>query len=213
MPSSIAKMQARETISSLSGGLEGFGDEVEFTQMGAVMKEYGEIFLENLGRVMNERGVVNTGNILREAKFEVNQDGTLMQFFVPDYFDFPNEGVKGVKSSKNAPNSPYQYKNFGMSAEGRRSIRKYIEDGRAKIDTVLKTRDKALGFGREKKHLSLIDTQTNTLIYLIKAYGIKATHYFTDALKMTFKGTDFELKMSEAAGDDIVFTLEKLNRK
>jgi len=76
---------------------------------------------------------------------------------------------------------------------------------------VVRKRDKALGIGRERKGLSLIDVKTNQLVFLIKAYGIKATHYFTDAIKETFK--DFELKMSEAVGRDIIFTLEKLNRK
>ena len=99
-----------------------------------------------------------------------------------------------------------------MNDEGRESIRQYIQSGRAKIATVTKTKDKALGIGLEKKKLSLIDAQTNQLVYLIKRFGIKKTNYFTDALNATF-GKDFELKMSEAFGKQIVFTLEKLNRK
>ena len=51
-----------------------------------------------------------------------------------DYYDYVNKGVKGVKSSRNAPSSPYQYKNLGMSQDGRASLRKYIESGRAKIN-------------------------------------------------------------------------------
>ena len=38
------------------------------------------------------------------------------------------------------------------------------------------------------------------------------TNYFTDALNATF-GKDFELKMTEAVGADLIFSLEKLNRK
>ena len=135
-----------------------------------------------------------------------------MRIIVPDYYDYPNEGVRGVKSSKNAPTSPYKYKTYRMNDEGRESIRQYIQSGRAKIATVTKTKDKALGIGLEKKKLSLIDAQTNQLVYLIKRFGIKKTNYFTDALNATF-GKDFELKMSEAFGKEIVFTLEKLNRK
>ena len=99
-----------------------------------------------------------------------------------------------------------------MNSEGRAKIKQYIESGRAKVSTVVKTKDKALGIGLEKKKLSLIDAQTNQLIYMIKRFGIKKTNYFTDAVNATF-GKDLELRMTEAFGKDIVFTLEKLNRK
>ena len=196
-----------------SGFLDGIGEDkgsVELLITKTLFEQYGDEFLLNLGKFANERKVVNKGNILSQSTFRI-VDGDTMQIIVPDYFDYPNEGVKGVRSSKNAPNSPYQYKTFGMSAAGRKSIKDYIQSGKAKIRTVRKSNDKALGIGREEKHLSLIDLQTNTLIYLIKAFGIKKTDYFTDALKETFK--DFDVKMSEAVGQDIVFTLEKLNRK
>lgn len=181
-----------------------------FTETENVFEQYGIAFIKKLGELANQRGVVASGELLSKAKYKISKDGSVMEIYVPDYFDYPNQGVKGVKSSKNAPKSPYQYKNYGMNEAGRRSIKKYIQAGHAKIKTVQKNNDKALGIGREKKHLSLIDTQTNQLIYLIKRYGIKATHYFTDALNETFK--DFGVKMSQALGRDIVFTIDKLNK-
>lgn len=208
MPISISAAQQKALG---SGFLDGIGeDKVELLITKTLFEQYGAEFLLNLGKFANERKVVNKGNILSKSTFRI-VDGDTMQIIVPDYFDYPNEGVQGVRSSKNAPNSPYKYKSFGMSAAGRKSIKDYIQSGKAKIRTVRKSNDKALGIGLEKKKLSLIDVQTNTLIYLIKAFGIKKTDYFTDALKETFK--DFNVKMSEAVGQDIVFTLEKLNRK
>jgi len=182
----------------------------EFTFANSIFAEYGNKFLLNLAKSANDKKVVASGNLLNQTKFEI--DGNVMRIILPDYYDYPNEGVRGVKSSKNAPTSPYKYKTYRMSDEGRESIRQYIQSGRAKIATVTKTKDKALGIGLEKKKLSLIDAQTNQLVYLIKRFGIKKTNYFTDALNATF-GKDFELKMSEAFGKQIVFTLEKLNRK
>ena len=208
MPSNIGSVQ-RSTIGS--GFLDSVGDgKDEFTFVNTVFEEYGKQFLLNLSKSANDKKVVASGNLLSQTKFEV--EGNVMRIIVPDYYDYPNEGVRGVKSSKNAPTSPYKYKTYGMSDEGRASIRQYIQSGRAKISTVTKTKDKALGIGLEKKKLSLIDAQTNQLVYLIKRFGIKKTNYFTDALNATF-GKDFELKMSEAFGKQIVFTLEKLNRK
>jgi len=208
MPSNIGSVQ-KSIIGS--GFLDSIGEgKDEFTFVNTVFEEYGKQFLLNLSKSANDKKVVASGNLLSQTKFEV--EGNVMRIILPDYYDFPNEGVRGVKSSKNAPTSPYKYKTYGMSDEGRASIRQYIQSGRAKISTVTKTKDKALGIGLEKKKLSLIDAQTNQLVYLIKRFGIKKTNYFTDALNATF-GKDFELKMSEAFGKEIVFTLEKLNRK
>jgi len=208
MPSNIGSVQ-RSTIGS--GFLDSVGEgKDEFTFVNTVFEEYGKQFLLNLSKSANDKKVVASGNLLSQTKFEV--EGNVMRIILPDYYDYPNEGVQGKGSSKNAPGSPYKYKTYGMSDEGRASIRQYIQSGRAKISTVTKTKDKALGIGLEKKKLSLIDAQTNQLVYLIKRFGIKKTNYFTDALNATF-GKDFELKMSEAFGKQIVFTLEKLNRK
>lgn len=206
MPNNISSVQ-KEAISS--GFLDSLG-EGKTGIIDGVFESFGKEFLLNLGKFANKRKVVASGNLLSQSRFVIK--GDTMQIIVPDYYDYPNEGVRGVKSSKNAPTSPYKYKSFGMSNEGRASIKKYIQSGRAKIDTVRKTNDKALGIGLEKKRLSLIDIQTNQLVYLIKRFGIKKTSYFTDALNATF-GKDFELKMTEAFGKEIVFTLEKLNRK
>lgn len=207
MPISIGEAQ-RKAIDS--GFLNDIGEGRTDVRLGiteSLLAQYGEEFMLNLGKYANQRKVVASGKLLSDSKVRI-VEGTTMQIVMPDYFDYPNEGVQGVKSSKNAPGSPYKFKSYGMNAEGRKSIKDYIRSGHAKINTVRK--DKALGIGLEKKRLSVADVQANTLIYLIKRFGIKKTSYFTDALKETFK--DFEVKMSEAVGRDIIFTLEKLNR-
>jgi len=212
MPISFAKAQQEYVSSGMSEG-EQEGAKVQLGITEKVLAQFGAEFLLILGRKANEKKVVATGDLLKNADFNII-DQHILQIIIPDYFDFPNEGVKGVKSSKNAPNSPYQFKTYTMNAndrEGWKNIKKYIQEGRAKIATVVKTKDKALGIGRESKHLSLIDTQTNQLVYMIKKYGIKTTNYFNDAVKETFK--DFEIIMSEAVGRDIIFTIEKLNKK
>ena len=208
MPSSINAVQQRAVD---SGFIDTIGESKDmFEAVEGVFEQYGKEFLLNLGKQANRKKVVASGKLLSESKFMIK--GDTMQIIVPDYYDYPNEGVKGVKSSRNAPGSPYQYKSYGMNAEGRRSIKQYILSGRAKIKTVRKNNDKALGIGLEKKRLSVADMQTNTLIYLIKRFGIKRTNYFTDAINETFD-KDFELKMTDVIGKQIVFTLEKLNRK
>lgn len=182
-----------------------------------VLAQYGAEFALEVAEKIRQRQVVGSGALADSAVPQIVQrpGSTVLQLKILDYFDYPNEGVKGVKSSKNAPGSPYQYKNFGMSPEGRKSIMKYISEGKAKVSNV--RNDKALGIGLERKGAgfkpkkSLIERQTDSLIYMIKAFGIKKTNYFNDAFKEVFK--DFEIVMSEAVGRDIIFQLEKINRK
>lgn len=208
MPSSISAVQ-RKAIDD--GFIDNIGEsKAMFDAVEGVFEDFGKEFLLNLGKFANKRKVVASGKILSESRFVIK--GDTMRIIVPDYYDYPNEGVRGVNSSRNAPGSPYKFKNYGMSSEGRANIKQYIASGKAKISTVRKTKDKALGIGLEKKRLSVADMQANTLIYMIKRFGIKKTNYFTDALNETF-GKEFELKMTDVIGKEIVFTLEKLNRK
>lgn len=206
MPISISQAQAKALG---SGFLDDIGsNEIPFNTTTNILEQIGISFIENIGKRANQKQVVASGKLLSETTFRIVNNDTV-QIIMPDYFDYPNEGVKGVKSSKNAPNSPYQFKNYGMSAAGRKSITDYIQTGKAKIKTVRRTKDKALGIGREKKHLSLIDIQTNTLIFLIKRQGIKHTGYFDMALNDTVK--DIENSLGQAIANDIVISLNKLN--
>lgn len=205
MPNSIASRQKAYVNSGQFGG----EDADLFREVSTELEKFGAKFIEALGRKANEKQVVASGKLLSRAKVIINDDGMGLKVMMPDYFDFPNEGVQGVKSSKNAPGSPYKFKSYGMNAEGRRSIKDYIRSGRAKIAVVQK--DKAYGIGLERKGKSLLDTQADQLIYLIKRFGIKKTGYFTEAVNEVF-GKDFELKMTEALGRDIIFSIEKINR-
>lgn len=205
MPNSIASRQKAYVNSGQFGG----DDADLFREVSTELEKFGAKFIEALGRKANEKQVVASGKLLSRAKVIINDDGMGLKVMMPDYFDFPNEGVQGVKSSKNAPGSPYKFKSYGMNAEGRRSIKDYIRSGRAKIAVAQK--DKAYGIGLERKGKSLLDTQADQLIYLIKRFGIKKTGYFTEAVNEVF-GKDFELKMTEALGRDIIFSIEKINR-
>ena len=200
-----------------SGGDFGGTDIAEFGVVAGVLQQYGAELLDNIEYFGNQRGVVGSGDLLSNMIPEIdNENGVeIFRLRMYDYYDYPNEGVKGVGSSKNAPGSPYQYRNYGMSSEGRESLKRYILSGKAKVASV--QNDKALGIGGERKGVafsskkSLIDKQVDTLAYLIKRFGIKKTNYFTDAFNKTFK--NFEVDMVEAAGRDILITFNRLNKR
>lgn len=198
-----------------SGGDFGGENIAEFGVVASLLEQYGAELMTNISRFANNKGVVGSGELLSSMapEIESNADGSVFRLRMLDYYDYPNEGVKGVNSSKNSPNSPYQYRNYGMSDSGRASLKRYIQSGKAKITSVMN--DKALGKGGERigvsfsKKGALIDRQVNTLAYLIKRFGIKATNYFTDAFNKTF--SDFEVKMVEAVERDVVITFERIN--
>lgn len=217
MPISIAKAQQNNINNSfLDNSASNDISDFEGVRLGIsakILAQYAATFKTTVVRLMDEREVTASGALLDDKNFryELAEDGSSLKIYMLYYFDFPNKGVKGWGSSENAPGSPYQYKTKGMSKDGRLSIENYIKKGKEKIDTVSKSKDKAIGFKGERKNVNLLDAKTNTLVYMIKKYGIKTTNYFDDAVKETFKG--FELAVSERLGDYVVFTLNRLNKQ
>jgi hypothetical protein len=199
-----------------SGGDFGGSDIVEFGVVASLLEQYGAELLTNISYFGNNKGVVGSGDLLNSMVPELTEENgvDIFRLRMLDYYDYPNEGVRGVASSSNAPSSPYQYRNYGVPLSMKDSLKKYILSGKAKIQSV--KNDKALGKGGEKigvafSNKTLIDKQVDTLAYLIKRFGIKKTNYFTDAFNKTFQS--FEVDMVEAAGRDIVITFNRLNKR
>lgn len=214
MSINIGKAQ-RKALSDLESFAS--GDIAEFGVVAGVLEQYGALLQENIAKFADEKKVTASGELLKSMASEIERGKgyEVFRLRMLDYYDYPNEGVKGVDSDRNAPNSPYQYKTYGMPKTGIDSLKRYITSGRAKISSV--RRDVALGIGLEKKGLrsgskkTLLDKQANTMAYMIKKYGIKATNYFNLAFEETFK--DFEIVMTESVGVDIVLTFESIKKK
>lgn len=175
----------------------------------SVLKQYAQDFVLLLQKNIKDRQVVASGQLESNINIIADESGNSINITMLDYFDYPNEGVKGVKSSKNAPNSPYQFKSlYTMSPEGRAKIKDYIQSGKAKLTDTSKTKRSV---GLEGKRKSLIDMQTDQLIYLIKKHGIKRTRYFDDAFDTVF-GT-FAEDMAKAYGQDVAFNIQIATKK
>jgi len=211
MSISISRAQA-DALSQLGSFGEDRPGPVPLTVLQKILVQYGSDFAIELAESMKQKEVFGSGKLADSIIPEVNEEGNTLTIRMLNYYDFPNKGVKGVKSSANAPTSPYQYKTFGMNRDGRKSISDYVLSGRAKIRNV--RNDAAVGIGLERKGLgrkkkSENERKINTIIYLIKAYGIKTTNYFDDAFNKVFK--DFAVTAAEAVGRDIVITIQRLN--
>jgi hypothetical protein len=207
MSINIGKAQA-EALSELGNfaSEEKSNVPVKLTILQKVLAQYASEFQLEVEKNIKNRKVTASGRLRDNIEPEFDDDGFGFRIIMPDYFDYPNKGVKGVDFSNNAPNSPYKYRHYKMNAAGRASIKEYIEDANVKISSVRD--DKALGIGLERKGVSLIDRKVNVLIYLIKRYGIKTTNYFDDAFEKVFK--DFAVIAADVVGRDIVIKLQRL---
>jgi hypothetical protein len=211
MPS-ISKAQ-QEAIGQLGsiGENKSLYSTVTLTIVEKIMAQYGAEFKQRIIDNLNGSQQNASGQLETSITPEVVSDAsdTVLRLRLLDYFDFINKGVKGFRSSKNAPNSPYSFKNAGIPDSMRASLRAYIESGKAKISNVKTDKAYGIGYERKGKRLSETEVKVNTLGYLIKAFGIKGSEYFTKAFEQTFK--DFETVLTEAVGRDIVLTLSGIN--
>jgi hypothetical protein len=205
MPISFSKARDR-AISKIGTSRDEF---VSFVASN-ILEQYGVEFKKVLEDLMKQRQISASGDLADSINPVIDNEGKRLTITMLDYYDFVNEGVKGVKSSKNASTSPYKFKNYGMNAEGRASIKNYILSGKAKVTDKKTMGRTVLGLERKGVQLSqkksLIDRQVDTLIYNIKKYGIKKTDYFTDAFEKVF--ANWEQDMAEAFGEDVALSLQ-----
>lgn len=172
----------------------------------SVLEQYGLIAISNIQKNIKDRQVVNSGQMSSTMyqKLDVENGKQSLKIYIKDYYRFVDKGVKGVKKQSNAPDSPYKFKSLtSMSKEGRSSIQSLITSGKAKVRVInkasSKTEKRGLQFKGTKK--SLLEKQTNQLIYNIKKYGIKTTDFFKDGFEDTFK--DLQEDLANALKKDI----------
>jgi len=96
---------------ALASGFDFGGDNItEFTVVNSVLEQYAAEFLKNISYYANNKKVVSSGDLINSMVPEIVEGNGSIVFRLKmiDYYDFPNEGVKGLRSSKNAPKSPYR---------------------------------------------------------------------------------------------------------
>jgi hypothetical protein len=180
-------------------------EKIDLKRLNALLDYYGLKALENINKKIVEKQVVNSGDMAKTMNYKITSDNNVdtISIYIKDYYRFVDKGVKGVTFDKNAPQSPYKFKTLtGMSKTGRESIKSLITSGRAKVRAITKSVSKTESKGLSHKgKKSLIDRQTDTLIYLIKKHGIKATNFFKEGFEETFK--TLEQDLAEALSTDI----------
>jgi hypothetical protein len=185
-----------------STGSESFS-VIDAKEIGKLLLARGDVFKDEWIRVVNEKNIVASGDIERNLTFYLDTEPEIATLYIEfaKYAKFIDRGVKGVKSSKNAPDSPFQFKNYGMSAEGRASLKKWMSQGKAKVSSRDVKRYGAFRTESKFKKISEADSKLNTLIYNIKKYGIKKRNFITPIVQKSFQG--FEQELADAIGKKV----------
>jgi hypothetical protein len=204
MAKSIAQRQrvVLENGFVASTGSESFSI-IDANEIGQLLLERGQLFKDEWIRVVNEKNIIASGNIERDLTFYLQNEPESATLFIefPYYAKFVDRGVKGVRSSKNAPDSPFQFKNYGMSAEGRASLKKWMSSAKAKVSSRDVKKYGAVRTEKKFKKISEADSKLNTLIYNIKKYGIKKRNFITPIVQKSFQG--FEQELADAIGKKV----------
>lgn len=181
------------------------------------LTELGNNFKNNWIEETNRKNIVASGGI-DKVEFIIDEtDATkvTLNILFPYYAKFVDKGVKGVDKlpngkpnpfvSKNAPDSPYQFKNYGMNAEGRASVKRWMDSGKAKVTATDVKRYGSVGSEKKFSKISEEDSKLNTLIYNIKKYGIKKRDFINPVLNETLDGAAKEL--GDILGKEIVINI------
>ena len=187
-------------------------EKIDFKGVDKILLKRAKLLVTNLVKSINKKKVNLTGDMENNIKFFLKDetDGSRsLNVEMVDYAKFVDKGVKGWDNSRNAPNSPYQYKTKGMPKDGIARIKRMIESGTKKTSVSDIKKYGAVGY--EKKNQggkkSLIDKQTAQAVWMIKKYGIKTKNFIKEPVDISFKG--MEVEISDELGIQIVAKILK----
>ena len=209
MPIDITQSQNIQIDNGFIGSSATFDFKEVTNEINTLLIARAEIFKDVWQDELNKKKIIASGNI-QEVGYAIVEDvnSVTLNISFPYYAKFVDKGVKGALSSNNAPNSPYKFKNtFAMSPEGRKSIANWLRSGKAKVRTKDVQKYGAKGIERKFKKISDFDRSLNTLIYNIKAYGIKKRDFIEPTIKKSLEG--FEKELGEAIGKTITINIFK----
>jgi uncharacterized protein YlzI (FlbEa/FlbD family) len=208
MPINITQSQKIQLDNGFVGSTGSFNfSEVTAKEINALLIERAELFKDVWIEQLNSKKIIASGNI-ENVDYKIVQTGSsaTLNISFANYAKFVDKGVMGVVSK--SPNSPYKFKNtFAMSLDGRKSIANWLRSGKAKVTTKDVNKYGAKGIERKFKKISDFDRSLNTLIYNIKAYGIKKRNFIEPTIKKSLQG--FEKELGEAIGKTITINIFK----
>ena len=160
------------------GGEFNLGDTDLFSVKDALALWAAE-FIQEAVNTLRRDGHVSSGYLADsiKPKFTDVPGGYRVSIMVADYYDFVNKGVKGVKSSDKAPNSPYSFKSLTVSYGMALSIRKWMirRNVQNSKQNTLFPHKKVKTFSETSNSASF------AMAFNVKKFGLKPRPFFDNA--------------------------------
>jgi hypothetical protein len=189
-----------------SGALDDLGSSKEggVVPMGAVenaLTDFAIAFMRDATANLEQSNAVSSGTLSESMTFNISEFGNAYRLTInlADYYDFVNKGVKGVKASVKAPDSPYQFKNLGVSQKFQTALKSWIR--REGLKTRLRNEARvteAFYPNRKTKVLDPETSQAKSIGRAIKWSGLRATHFLDNAYDKNYP--ELAGRISEALG-------------
>jgi len=191
--------------------LETTGESVtkfDLSGLEKVLADSFQLFVKNWGDIVNQKQIIASGDIETNLEFDIieESDGVRMQIRIPEYSKFVDKGVKGLKSSKKAPKSPYKFKTWGMSAEGRASVNRWLQSGKAKTKVSDIKKYGAVGY-EKKSTKNPQQAKLDRVVSAIKAGGIETRNFIDPTIKKSFK--DLNVKIAREIGRQVTIQITR----
>jgi len=211
----------------LSRFKEGYNvtDPKQFLLIEQILFQAGLDFNDTIRKNLEKAGAIASGDLTDVAVPNVfsNDGGFSLQVGYPigskqlTYYDFINQGVKGVggKNAKPKKNSgKYSYKSKFPNRKMALNIYKWLNQARKTVSADKLDLSKVQKKKRKLKQVLTEADNKKRLAYAIstaiKRDGIRATYYFDRAIKENF-GKDFKDALAEALGGDIILQIRSIN--
>lgn len=216
MPISIGRSQRSALDDGFFDGLGSDRNEqvVPLSEVESTLVDFGEAFIARAQANLERADAVSSADLSDSIRLRTMVAGGVYTLEIPlaDYYDYVNQGVRGVDRADKAPGSEYQFKNKGVSRAFMTALSKWI------VREGLKSRIKKearVTEGVYKRRAKVIreDVGIRSLAYAIgtriKSSGIKRTNFFTDAFEAEYP--PLLPKLAKAMGDDVRTVFRRLN--
>ncbi len=209
-----------KATTTFAGRLE---DVAQFPIIEQILFQAGLDFNDTIRKNLEKAGAIASGDLTDVAVpiAYQNDKGYTLEVGYPigskqlTYYDFINQGVKGV-GGKNArlkkASGKYSFKSKFPNRKMALNIYKWLNQARKTVSTDKLDLSKVQKKKRKLKQVLTEAENKKRLAYAIssaiKRDGIRATYYFDRAITENF-GKDFKDALSEALGGDIILQLRQ----
>ena len=130
--------------------------------------------------------------------FEISSNSTQIQLYMPDYYEFLDEGVSGAINNKNRSQFKYTNKRPPIQA-----IKKFMRNRSITPKNFRQAKNSKTKGGKRKSADEMLDSLAYAIAYGIYKNGTKKTNFYSDVVNDQ-RLLDFETNALEFYGDYII---------